>query len=200
MLPTAPAGASTPAATTGSSMRSCASARSFSGHSESLPTRCSLVSRTADRTATCAGASRSRGRLRAGFRVLHWVASPSPRSAVTETAGIGSQLALKSAQGRWVVVATILGSGMASLDATVVNIALPHIGADLGGGLTSLQWTINAYTLTLAAFLLFGGSLGDRLGRRRIFVVGVVWFALASVGCALAPTSALLIGARALQG
>jgi EmrB/QacA subfamily drug resistance transporter len=119
---------------------------------------------------------------------------------VTETAGNGSPLVLKSARGRWVVVATILGSAMASLDATVVNIALPRIGADLGGGLTSLQWTVNAYTLTLAAFLLLGGSLGDRLGRRRIFVVGVVWFALASVGCALAPTSALLIGARALQG
>jgi EmrB/QacA subfamily drug resistance transporter len=110
------------------------------------------------------------------------------------------ELVLKSARGRWVVVATILGSGMASLDATVVNIALPRIGADLGGGLTSLQWTVNAYTLTLAAFLLLGGSLGDRLGRRRIFVVGVVWFAVASLACAVAPTSGILILARAFQG
>jgi EmrB/QacA subfamily drug resistance transporter len=107
---------------------------------------------------------------------------------------------LKSAQGRWVLVATILGSGMATLDATVVNIALPRIGADLGGGFAGLQWTVNAYTLTLAAFLLVGGSLGDRLGRRRMFVSGVGWFALASLGCAIAPTSGFLIAARALQG
>jgi EmrB/QacA subfamily drug resistance transporter len=119
---------------------------------------------------------------------------------VTTTVEHGGQLVLKTARGRWVLAATILGSGMASLDATVVNIALPAIGTDLGGGLTALQWTINAYTLTLAAFLLLGGSLGDRLGRRRIFSVGVVWFALASLACAIAPTSGLLIGARALQG
>jgi EmrB/QacA subfamily drug resistance transporter len=89
---------------------------------------------------------------------------------------------------------------MASLDATVVNIALPRIGADLGGGLTSLQWTVNAYTLTLAAFLLLGGSLGDRLGRRRVFVIGVIWFAVASLACGVAPSSAALVFARAFQG
>ena len=89
---------------------------------------------------------------------------------------------------------------MASLDATVVNIALPSIGADLGVGLTGLQWTVNAYTLTLAAFLLLGGSLGDRFGRRRVFVIGVVWFAAASAACAVAPSSGFLIAARALQG
>ena len=98
------------------------------------------------------------------------------------------------------LLATVLGSGMAMLDGTVVNIALPRIGKDLGAGLSGLQWTINAYTLTLAGFLLLGGSLGDRFGRRRMFVTGVVWFAAASVLCAMAPTSEALIAARALQG
>jgi EmrB/QacA subfamily drug resistance transporter len=89
---------------------------------------------------------------------------------------------------------------MAMLDGTVVNVALPRIGADLNAGLTALQWTVNAYTLTLAGLLLLGGSLGDRLGRRRIFVLGVVWFTAASVGCTVAPDPAVLIAMRALQG
>jgi EmrB/QacA subfamily drug resistance transporter len=105
-----------------------------------------------------------------------------------------------SARGKWVLTATVLGSGLAMLDGTVVNVALPRIGEDLGGGLTSLQWTLNAYTLTLSGLLLLGGSLGDRMGRRRIFMVGVLWFTLASIGCALAPSTAVLIGMRALQG
>jgi EmrB/QacA subfamily drug resistance transporter len=109
-------------------------------------------------------------------------------------------LLLRSVQGRGVLAATILGSGMAQLDGTVVNVALPRIGRDLGANLTALQWTVNAYTLTLAGLLLLGGSLGDRLGRRRVFVAGVIWFTVASLGCALAPTSGLLIGMRALQG
>ena len=109
-------------------------------------------------------------------------------------------LVLRSRPGRGVLAATILGSGVASLDATVVTVALPRIGADLDAGLTALQWTINAYTLTLAGLLLLGGSLGDRLGRRRIFLVGVIWFTVASVGCAVAPDAAVLIGMRALQG
>lgn len=103
-------------------------------------------------------------------------------------------------RGRWVLLATVLGSGMAFLDATVVNVALPAIGRGLGTGLAGLQWTVNAYTLTLAAFILLGGSAGDRFGRRRIFVTGVVWFALASLLCGLAPNIATLVGARALQG
>jgi MFS family permease len=105
-----------------------------------------------------------------------------------------------SPTGRWVLLATILGSGIAFLDATVVNVALPTIGRDLNAGLASLQWTVNAYTLTLAGFLLLGGSLGDRYGRRRIFVVGVIWFAAASLLCTLAPNVGMLIFARALQG
>jgi EmrB/QacA subfamily drug resistance transporter len=109
-------------------------------------------------------------------------------------------LTYKSAPGRWVLVATVLGSGMAALDATVVGIALPRIGKDFHAGVSTLQWMVTAYTLTLAAFLLLGGTLGDRYGRRRVFVIGVVWFAIASAGCAAAPTAPTLIAARALQG
>lgn len=111
-----------------------------------------------------------------------------------------SQLRLKSRQGRWVVLAAALGSGMAMLDGTVVNVALPSIGRDLGASLSALQWTVNAYLLTLAGLILLGGSLGDRYGRRRVFVIGVCWFAAASGLCAIAPTVGLLIAARALQG
>ena len=89
---------------------------------------------------------------------------------------------------------------MAFLDATVVNVALPTIGEDLNAGISSLQWVVNAYTLTLSGFLLLGGSLGDHYGRRRVFVLGVVWFAAASLLCGLAPTDEALIAARALQG
>jgi EmrB/QacA subfamily drug resistance transporter len=105
-----------------------------------------------------------------------------------------------SRAGRWVLLATILASGISQLDATVVNVALPRIGKDLHIGLTSLQWTVNAYALTLSGLLLLGGSLGDRFGRRRIFVIGVVWFTAASLGCALAPSGAFLIAMRAFQG
>src|SRR5579885_1138344 len=99
----------------------------------------------------------------------------------------GPGLVLRSPQGRGVLAATILGSGMAMLDGTVVNVAFSRIGRDLGAGLTALQGTVNAYTLTLAGLLLLGGSLGDRLGRKRVYVAGVVWFTIASAGCAAAP-------------
>ncbi|WP_349270091.1 MFS transporter [Mycolicibacterium parafortuitum] len=105
-----------------------------------------------------------------------------------------------TAAGRWVLAATVLGSGLVMVDGTVVNVALPHIGADLGGGFGDLQWVVNAYTLTLASLILLGGSLGDHFGRRRVFLIGVVWFALASVACGLAPNIEVLIAARALQG
>ena len=107
---------------------------------------------------------------------------------------------LKSPSGRWLLVATVLGSSLAFLDGSIVNIALPAIQRDFGGGVAGLQWTINAYTLTLAALILVGGSLGDRWGRRRVFVSGVVWFAFASLLCALAPSIEVLIAARAFQG
>ncbi len=105
-----------------------------------------------------------------------------------------------SPSGRWVLLAAALGSSVAFLDATVVNVALPAIGEDLGAELDGLQWTVTGYLLTLAAFILLGGSLGDHLGRRRVFVVGVVWFAVASALCGLAPGVAVLAAARALQG
>jgi EmrB/QacA subfamily drug resistance transporter len=107
---------------------------------------------------------------------------------------------LTSATGRWVVLTTVLGSGMALLDSTVVNVALPRIGRDLDADLGVLQWTVNAYMLTLAALILLGGALGDRYGRRRIFVLGVVWFAVGSLLCGIAPSGGVLVAARALQG
>jgi EmrB/QacA subfamily drug resistance transporter len=109
-------------------------------------------------------------------------------------------LRLGTARGRWVLVATVLGSSMVFLDSTVVNVALPTIGRSLGATLAGLQWTVTAYTLTLASLILLGGSLGDRLGRRRVFLVGVAWFALASALCGAAPDVDVLIGARVLQG
>ncbi|GII57169.1 MFS transporter [Planotetraspora thailandica] len=107
---------------------------------------------------------------------------------------------LRSAPGRWVLLTTVLGSGMAMLDGTVVNVALPALARDLDAGMSGLQWTVNAYTLTLAGLILLGGSLGDRYGRRKIFMIGVVWFAAASALCGLSPNIELLIFARALQG
>ncbi len=105
-----------------------------------------------------------------------------------------------TASGRWILLATVLGSGLAGIDATVVNVALPTIGSDLGADFAALQWMVTGYTLTLASFILLGGSLGDRFGRRRVFVIGVVWFAVASLLCGLAPDAGLLVAARALQG
>lgn len=110
------------------------------------------------------------------------------------------ELAYDTTAGRWVLLATILGSGVASLDATIVNVALPRIGEDLDAELAGLQWTLNGYLLSLATLILLGGALGDRYGRRRIFVIGVVWFALASLVCGLAPNIELLVAARVLQG
>src|ERR1700704_1824301 len=107
---------------------------------------------------------------------------------------------LEDSSGRWVLVAAVLGSGLAGIDATVVNVALPALGNDLHAGFSGLQWTINSYTLALASLILLGGSLGDRFGRRRIFLVGIAWFALASTLCALAPSIGALIAFRALQG
>ena len=118
-----------------------------------------------------------------------------------ESTGSGAPgLAFESAQGRWVLAAAVLGSGMAFLDGTVVNIALPQIGRDLDASTSALQWIANGYLLTLASLILLGGSLGDRQGRRRIFTLGVAMFTGASLLCAVAPSSDLLIAARMLQG
>ncbi|MEU6220597.1 MFS transporter [Streptomyces sp. NPDC047022] len=117
---------------------------------------------------------------------------------------VGAQQApavrIASPRGKWILLTTVLGSSMAMLDSTVVNVALPRIGEDLNTGLAALQWTVNAYMVTLAGLILLGGSLGDRFGRRKIFVIGVVWFASASLLCGLAVNAGMLIGARALQG
>jgi EmrB/QacA subfamily drug resistance transporter len=106
----------------------------------------------------------------------------------------------KSAQGRWVLTAAVLGSGMALLDGTVVNIALPHIGRSLDANIADLQWVVNAYLVALASLILVGGSLSDRVGRRRVFMVGVGWFAAASAVCAVAQSPVQLIAARSVQG
>ena len=102
--------------------------------------------------------------------------------------------------GRWVIVAAVLGSGVAFLDSTVVNVALPAIGDDLDAGLSGLQWVLDGYLVTLSALLLLGGSLGDLYGRRRVFLVGLIWFSAASLLCGLAPSVGTLAAARALQG
>ena len=116
------------------------------------------------------------------------------------TSSPGTGLRYSSAQGRWVLLATVLGSAIASIDATVVGIALPVIGRDFHTSLSSLQWVVTAYTLTLAGLLLFAGAVGDKYGRRRVYVIGVIWFALASLLCGVAPGTSFLIAARALQG
>ncbi|MFI5494473.1 DHA2 family efflux MFS transporter permease subunit [Actinoplanes sp. NPDC051859] len=106
----------------------------------------------------------------------------------------------RSATGRWVLLATVLGSSLAFIDGTVVNIALPAIGTEFDATAAGLQWTVNGYALSLAALILLGGSLGDRYGRKRIFMIGVTWFAAASLLCGVAPSIELLIAARVLQG
>lgn len=101
---------------------------------------------------------------------------------------------------RAALVAATLGSGVAFLDGTIVNVALPSIGADLDAGLAGLQWILDGYLVTLTALLLLGGSLGDRFGRRRVFALGLGLFTTASVLCGVAPTTEALVAARALQG
>lgn len=105
-----------------------------------------------------------------------------------------------SVTGRAVIGAAVLGSGMAMLDSTVVNVALKAIGAELEASLADLQWISNGYLLSLASLILIGGSLGDRFGRRKVFTIGVAGFAVASLLCGLAVNSQMLIAARVLQG
>ena len=129
----------------------------------------------------------------------HVPGSPVASAAAPSAAG-QPELRYASRVGRWVLAATVLGSGIAALDATVVGIALPAIGRDFHVDVATLQWVVDAYTLSLAGLLLLGGTLGDRYGRRRVFVIGTIWFALASLLCGLAPDATTLILARALQG
>jgi len=119
---------------------------------------------------------------------------------VTAGAGQRQSVALGTTPGRWLVAVTVLASGMAFLDSTAVQVALPSIGRDLDASLSGLQWTITGYTLTLASLILLGGALGDRYGRRKVFVIGVCWFAGASLLCGLAQTTGQLVAARGVQG
>jgi EmrB/QacA subfamily drug resistance transporter len=107
---------------------------------------------------------------------------------------------MTSQRKRLVLIACILGTSVVTVDATVVNVALPAIADDLGGGLAGQQWTSNAYLVTLGSLLLIGGSLGDVFGERRVFALGVAGFGATSVLCAVAPTIELLVLGRALQG
>src|SRR6267143_1318844 len=100
----------------------------------------------------------------------------------------------------WTLVAVAIGLFMIMLDNTVVNVALPSIQRDLGIGLSELEWIVTGYALTFAAFMLTGGKLADLIGRRSIFVVGLVVFSLASLACGLADSGNVLIGARIVQG
>ncbi|MGA8416596.1 MAG: MFS transporter [Candidatus Dormiibacterota bacterium] len=124
-------------------------------------------------------------------------AGPSPGAG---TAPVSDGLHLATARGRWVLTATVLGSAMAQLDATVVGIAQPAIGKEFHAQISGLQWVSAGYLLTVAGLILLAGALTDRYGRRRIFVIGVTWFAIASLICAIAPNIGLLIAARGLQG
>lgn len=109
-------------------------------------------------------------------------------------------VAKPKASAKWILTATILGSGMAFIDGTVVNVALPALQKDLGATVVGVQWVVESYSLLLAALLLVGGAMGDRYGRRRIFVLGTGLFAVASVWCGLAGSIGQLIAARAVQG
>src|ERR1700680_3921135 len=104
------------------------------------------------------------------------------------------------AAGTWILAAAILGSSMAFIDSTVVNVALPALQSSLNATVIDAQWVVESYGLFLGALILVGGSVGDLLGRRRVFVAGVAIFAIASVWCGLAPTIRQLIIARAVQG
>ena len=104
------------------------------------------------------------------------------------------------ATGRWVLAAAILGSGITFIDGTVVNVVLPVLQRELGASVAEAQWIVESYALMLAALILTGGSLGDRLGRRRVFAIGVVLFAVASMWCGLAPHITQLVVARGVQG
>lgn len=115
-------------------------------------------------------------------------------------AGGPGGIALRTLRGRVALVSTVAASAMASLDATVVNVALPHIGKDFHAGVTTLQWVLTGYLLALASLILLGGALGDSFGRRKVFVIGTAWFAAASALCGAAPDMGVLVAARVLQG
>ena len=120
-------------------------------------------------------------------------------SVITEEGRVDG-LVLHSVRGRVALVATVAASAMASLDATVVNVALPHIGREFHASISALQWVLTGYLVALASLILLGGALGDRFGRRKVFVIGTIWFAAASLLCGVAPNIEVLVAARVLQG
>ena len=119
---------------------------------------------------------------------------------VVASAAPAEPLRLRTARGRWTLAAVVLGTGAAFIESSVAGLALPAIGREFDLALGGLQWVVNSYMVALGALIVFGGSLGDRYGRRRVFVLGAVGFSVASVLCAVAPSSGLLIAARVLQG
>ena len=129
-----------------------------------------------------------------------WVPRATPTVTWRTVDAVIDGLALRSGTGRAALAATVAASGMASLDATVVNLALPQIGEDLGAGISGVQWVLTSYLVALASLILLAGALGDRYGRRRVFLVGTVWFTAASVLCGVAPSLEVLVLARVLQG
>src|SRR5579864_9022581 len=129
--------------------------------------------------------------------MAHIVKSPCDE-AVIQTGKLSRPVTRPS--GTWVLAATILGSSMAFIDGTVVNVALPVLQQDLKASVSDVQWVIESYSLFLSALILVGGALGDRFGRRRVFGLGITLFTVASVACGLAPSITVLIFARAIQG
>src|ERR1700748_1689701 len=113
---------------------------------------------------------------------------------------MSATVALKSPAGKWIMVSAILASSMAFIDGTALNVVLPSLQKSLGAGGADLFWILNAYLLMLAALILVGGSLGDRLGRKRIFMIGIFVFICASSACGLAPDTGVLIVFRMVQG
>ena len=135
-----------------------------------------------------------RGRRACSFELdgLYSIHSMASTTSVAYSPG-------KSAK-RWTLIATIIASSMTFIDGTVVNVALPALQRDLGASITDVQWVIESYALFLGSLILVGGSLGDQLGRRRVFLSGVVVFTIASIVCGFAPSSVALIAGRAVQG
>jgi hypothetical protein len=134
-------------------------------------------------------------KIRTDQRVMMPIKSPCEESAARAAPG-----ALQPCKGPWVLIATILASSMAFIDGTVVNVALPALQTALRAAVTDIQWVVESYALLLASLLLLGGSLGDVYGRRRVFLFGVLLFAIGSSWCGLASSITSLIVARGLQG
>ena len=140
------------------------------------------------------------GALKALLGEIAPARQPVPTAAAMSDLAVTPLARLRSPTGVALIVATVLASGVASYDAYVVNVAIPAIGRDLGASVTALQWTLTSYLLTVGGLLLLAGALADRFGRRRILVSGLLLMFVASILCAVAPSTGALIGARVVQG